>query len=141
MLQVAKSSDADADVIRARSEALPFGDGLFDRIFCVNALHHFTDPMAFLREARRVLGRGGGLMTIGLDPHRGVDSWWIYDHFPEALVEDQRRYVPTRRIRELMESAGFSACESLPGDALWRRYLPGEPHPSAPALCVALAHR
>jgi methyltransferase (TIGR00027 family) len=34
---------------------------------------------------------------------------------------------------------GFGACESFAGDALWRRYLPGEPHPNAWVTKVGLA--
>jgi methyltransferase (TIGR00027 family) len=35
--------------------------------------------------------------------------------------------------------AGFRSCEELAGDDLWRRYLPGEPHPSAWVIRVATA--
>jgi hypothetical protein len=38
--------------------------------------------VSFLDEARRVLRSGGRLMTIGLDPHLGIDRWYIYDYFP-----------------------------------------------------------
>jgi SAM-dependent methyltransferase len=112
MLKVARTHLADSRLIRARAEALPFPAASFERIFCVNALHHFSDPAAFFREARRVLVSGGGLLTVGLDPHTGRDRWWIYDYFPTALVEDRRRYLPAARIRELMQAAGFSACET-----------------------------
>jgi SAM-dependent methyltransferase len=112
MLKVARARLADARLIRAPAEALPCPAASFDRIFCVNALHHFRDPAAFFREARRVLVTGGGLLTMGLDPHTGRDRWWIYDYFPSALIEDRRRYLPTDRIRKLMEAAGFSGCET-----------------------------
>ena len=54
MLKVARTRLADARLIRARAEALPWPAGSFARIFCVNALHHVADPAAFFREARRV---------------------------------------------------------------------------------------
>jgi hypothetical protein len=78
----------------------------------VNALHHFSDQAAFLIEARRVLRSGGGVLTVGLDPHNGQDRWWVYDYFPAALAADRKRYLPTDRIRELMDGAGFSRCET-----------------------------
>lgn len=112
MLTIAKARAPDARLIRTRAEALPCRAASFNRIFCVNALHHFTDPIAFFHDARRALVDGGGLLTIGLDPHAGRDRWWIYDYFPTALIEDRRRYLPTERIRELMEAAGFSRCET-----------------------------
>lgn len=99
-------------LIRARADSLPFGTASCDRLFCVNALHHFPDKAAFITEARRVLRSGGGVLTAGLDPHTGQDQWWVYDYFPAALAADRKRYLPTERIRELMGAAGFSRCET-----------------------------
>ena len=112
MLNVARTRLADARLVRGRAESLPFCAASVERLFCVNALHHFDDPATFFREARRVLVKGGGLLTIGLDPHTGRDRWWIYDYFPAARIEDQRRYLAAARIRDLMQNAGFSACET-----------------------------
>lgn len=111
MLQIARES-VPGRLIRARAEALPCGNASVDRLFCVNALHHFLDPAAFSREARRVLRKDGGVLTIGLDPHTRQDSWWVYDYFPSALTEDRRRYLPTHQIRELLKAAGFVECET-----------------------------
>ena len=109
MLNVARTT-VPGRLIRAAAEVLPFLPNSFERVFCVNALHHFTDAAAFFHEARRVLCRDGALLTIGLDPHTGLDRWWIYDYFPGALAADLRRYLPVHRIRELMDAAGFAAC-------------------------------
>jgi SAM-dependent methyltransferase len=111
MLEVTRES-LRGQVIRGRAEALPCASASCDRLLCVNALHHFSDPAGFLVEARRVLRPGGGVLSVGLDPHNGHDQWWVYDYFPAALTEDQRRYLPTDRIRELMRAAGFSQCET-----------------------------
>jgi methyltransferase (TIGR00027 family) len=35
--------------------------------------------------------------------------------------------------------AGFGSCEEIAGDELWRRYLPGEPHPNAWVTRIATA--
>jgi len=112
MLNVARSAGGARHLIRGQAEALPCLSGSVSRVFCVNALHHFEDPAAFFREARRVLNAGGGLMTVGLDPHTGHDEWWIYEYFPETLIADRQRYLPALRIRELMTSSGFDACET-----------------------------
>lgn len=112
MLRVARDTAPAVPVARARAEALPFRSDSFDRLFCINALHHFTNPGAFLADAHRVLRHGGGLLTVGLDPHTGDDYWWIYEYFPEALIADRERYLPARTIRDLMASAGFERCET-----------------------------
>jgi ubiquinone/menaquinone biosynthesis C-methylase UbiE len=112
MLSVARAALGGACLVRGRAEALPFAEAICGRVFCVNALHHFDEPGVFLREARRVLSAGGGLLTIGIDPHNGMDAWWVYEYFPTALAADRRRYLPAARIRELMTNAGFSNCQT-----------------------------
>ncbi len=80
----------DAALAHGRAEHLPWRDAAFHRVVCINALHHFGDPLAFLQEARRVLHPGGAVMTIGLDPHTGLDQWCIYDYFEGTLAIDKR---------------------------------------------------
>jgi SAM-dependent methyltransferase len=108
MLLRARATAPSAMLAHAAAEHLPFASGTFDRIFCVNALHHFGDHMAFLREAHRVLRRNGALLTIGLDPHTAIDQWWVYDYFPAAREADLRRYPSTDRLRSALLDAGFA---------------------------------
>jgi ubiquinone/menaquinone biosynthesis C-methylase UbiE len=107
MLDRARTAAQDALLVRGRAEQLPFAPGTFDRAFCVNALHHFTDREEFARECRRILQPGGSFLTIGLDPHMSVNTWWVYDYFPGALAADLRRYPSAERIRDLLVSSGF----------------------------------
>jgi ubiquinone/menaquinone biosynthesis C-methylase UbiE len=101
---------AQPPVLQAVAEQLPCTGRSIDRVFCINAFHHFSEKVAFLGEARRVLRPGGRLMTIGLDPHRGIDRWYIYDYFESALELDRRRYVRTNQIQEWMRAVGFTDC-------------------------------
>ncbi|HUE87877.1 MAG TPA: class I SAM-dependent methyltransferase [Vicinamibacterales bacterium] len=112
MLRIAQRSVNDAQLARARAEELPFVSVCFDRLICINALHHFSDHSAFFREARRILRPGGALLTVGLDPQRGADRWWVYDYFSETLVEDRKRYPASEEIRAGMAIAGFVRCET-----------------------------
>ncbi len=68
------------------------------------------DKIAFLMEAMRVLRPGGLMMTVGLDPHAGVDQWYIYEYFDNVLEIDRRRYPAAGHIREWMREAGFADC-------------------------------
>lgn len=108
MLRVAHAAVPDAPLVRARADALPLADATFDAVVCVNAVHHFDHPRAFVASARRVLKPGGGLFIVGLDPHAGLDTWWLYDTFPEALDADRRRYPSTTDLRDWMAEAGFA---------------------------------
>jgi ubiquinone/menaquinone biosynthesis C-methylase UbiE len=94
-------------VAQGVAEQLPFSTQSVDRLFCVNALHHFRNKAHFLIEAKRVLRPGGRIMTIGLDPHAGLDRWYLYEYFEPALARDKRRYLATSDIRRLMQAAGF----------------------------------
>jgi ubiquinone/menaquinone biosynthesis C-methylase UbiE len=121
MLERAHAAAPRALLTRGTAEQLPWADACLDRVFCVNALHHFRNPQAFISEARRVLRSGGGLLTAGLDPHNGCDRWWIYDFFPAALDADRRRYPPTSLIRDWLRAAGFhepvtEVAQHLPGE-------------------------
>jgi ubiquinone/menaquinone biosynthesis C-methylase UbiE len=49
---------------QGRVESLPFEDAGFDWVCTRYSAHHWTDMRSALREARRVLKRGGGLIVI-----------------------------------------------------------------------------
>jgi ubiquinone/menaquinone biosynthesis C-methylase UbiE len=116
MLERAQRTAPQARLVRARAEALPWRDQTFDRIFCVNALHHFSDRDRFFAEARRVLRPGGGVLTIGKDPHREGDGWWVYDYFAETRAIDRTRYAAVKTLRGELTRAGFAWAESLEAD-------------------------
>jgi SAM-dependent methyltransferase len=118
MIQRARVAAPGAHVIRARAESLPWRDASLDRIFCVNALHHFSDRFGFFSEARRVLKPGGALMSIGKDPHAGRDEWWVYDYFPGTQAFDESRFAPVRILRGELTLAGFAWAESFEADRI-----------------------
>lgn len=108
MLESAKANEHARVLIRGCAEEMPLRSAGLDRVFCVNALHHFASAAAFAREARRVLRPGGAVLIVGLDPHAALDRWWIYDYFPSALSADRARYPSAPAIRALLEHAGFA---------------------------------
>lgn len=118
MLSRARAANTGARLVQARAEALPWGAAAFDRVFCVNALHHFSDRVRFFHEARRILKPGGALMSIGKDPHTDRDAWWVYDYFPETLTIDRDRFARVRVLRGELAQAGFAWAESFEADRI-----------------------
>ena len=57
----------EATLVEADALALPFDDGSFDHVWTMWFLEHLADPVAALREARRVLVRGGAVTAIEVD--------------------------------------------------------------------------
>ena len=126
LIQAARGKQLE--LVHAQAEYLPFEMGSFDRIFCVNSFHHFPSKRLFVSEVRRVLRPRGGFTTVGLDPHTGLDKWWIYDYFENALDLDKQRYVSAKTICEMLTAVGFVDCrteivQSFPVAASARRSL------------------
>ena len=111
---------------RARAEELPWRDASFDRVFCVNALHHFADRARFFAEARRVLRPGGGLLTIGKDPHTDRDDWWVYDYFEETRAID-RDALRARADAARRDGAGRLRVDRVDGGRAHRGRAAGRP--------------
>jgi SAM-dependent methyltransferase len=114
MLAQAKVRDVALDLVRGRAGRLPFRGDHFDLVSCVNAIHHFAAPSAFVTEAHRVLRgpqqagqHGGALAVIGMDMRNLRDRWYIYDYFPGTWETDLARFPAWDRVAVWMAGAGF----------------------------------
>ena len=109
-----------ADVV-ADLHDLPLADGEFDFVVCTEVLEHLAEPAQALRELRRVLRRGGGLLItvpFVIELHEEP-----YDFF---------RYTP-HALRHLLTETGFEeiAVEPLTG---WASTLSHVLRHAAPAM-------
>ncbi|MBM3784753.1 MAG: methyltransferase domain-containing protein [Acidobacteria bacterium] len=90
-----KESGTSAALVCANAEHLPFPDGTFHRVTCFDSIEHFRDPLAALRETRRVGARleltSNNRWAPLPEPH--VHLWGVA-WLPRSW---QRQYVALRR--------------------------------------------
>lgn len=120
MLQQAAVKVPAASLMHGHAESLPFESDSFERVFIINALHHFSDARRALVEARRVLCADGALLIIGLDPASNQDSWCIYNFFPGTLQRDRQRFPATRAVRDWLLDSGFARCHTYIAEKIER---------------------
>ncbi len=72
------------DVV-ADAHQMPFGDQTFHGIVMLDVLHHLQKPIAFLREAERVLVPGGRIAMI--EPGMSIASSVFYGKFHQEPVD------------------------------------------------------
>jgi SAM-dependent methyltransferase len=101
---------SSAQRVGATANALPFTATVFDMIYCVNAIHHFDDPAAFISHSRELLRTGGLLSIIGIDP-RIIRTRYFYDYFEGSRDIDTGRYPSFGQITQWMIAAGFRPVE------------------------------
>ncbi len=64
LLAARAGNDADAQFVQADIHRLPFRDGAFDHLFICWVLEHLPDPLAILKQLRRLLAPGGTITLI-----------------------------------------------------------------------------
>ncbi len=105
MLAQAQKRDACLQLVRGVATQLPFGRDRLDFVFCVDAIHHFGEPRAFMSEAFRILRPGGVLAIVGSDPRH--DRWYVYDYFEGVYAIDLARFRSRETLTEGMQAEGF----------------------------------
>ena len=111
-----------ARLVCANVDALPFSDGIFDRVISEWVLERSPRKERALREWNRMLSEHGRLWistsnrwSVSRDPQLGIPalSWlpmqlvdlWAKWH---GLTPPERALVGTKRLRRLLEETGFS---------------------------------
>ena len=90
---------------RANAEELPFENGVFDRVICSNAFHHYSDPDKVVREACRVLKRRGRIYILDVTADGSLTR--ILDRLAKKLEQGHVRIYSTNEYRSLFEKAGL----------------------------------
>jgi SAM-dependent methyltransferase len=108
MVRLAREANREAvaagrlDVRLASADALPFADSTFTCAAMTGVLGFLPDPVAALREIRRVLGPGGRLVSLGADSElRGTPA------APEPMAS-RLRFYDSDELEALARDAGFT---------------------------------
>lgn len=139
---VAEAGDlAAVEFVKADAYHLPFDDGAFDVVWCAQSFISLTDPVAALREMRRVTRPGGRVAVLEDDElHRVVVNWPVgleVDVHRATAEASRARYgskvalSPGRRMRQFFLDAGltprgrktFAADRQAPFGPAARRFL------------------
>lgn len=104
-------------LMQADAKGLPFADRHFDGVFSNTILHHVADPVAYLREARRVLRDGGALVIRDLARPADLDAVESLvatyastaSDYAQGLFRDSLRAAYTLdEVREFLDQSGNS---------------------------------
>jgi len=87
-----------AQCVAATAESLPFEDQSFDAAMAFSTVHHWQDPIAGLREMRRVARRVVVFTFDGSDPGQ---FWLTRDYLPEFADLDIGRPSLTEQARAI----------------------------------------
>lgn len=87
-----------AQCVGAAAGHLPFADRSFDAAMAVLSDHHWPDPIAGLREMRRVASR---VVIFQFDTAWAPWFWLIRDYLPEYLQRVRRRPTLAERARAI----------------------------------------
>jgi len=101
----------DARFVVARGQTLPFGDGVFDGILCLNALHHLPSYADALHEIHRVLKPGGRAVFSEPGTAHAVEPLSAFRMREHAVLEKR---VSLPLVRRLAFDAGFTRMRVVP---------------------------
>lgn len=107
---------------QADGEQLPFGDAVFDVVFCIETIEHVGNDRVALYEMRRVLRDGGTLLLTApnkwfpFETHgvRGIPYSYLIPFVSWLPMPLHRRYAnariyTARSIRKVLEETGWRA--------------------------------
>lgn len=96
----------EAEIARVEPDApLPFVDGEFELVVCVETIEHVRDVQLFLSEIRRVLRPGGGLALTT----PAISRLSLLRNFDETFdpLSPHLRFFTKRSLATVLDALGF----------------------------------
>jgi SAM-dependent methyltransferase len=115
-VEAARERHPGVSVQRAVAEELPFEAGGFDAALAQLVVHFMADPVAGLREMRRVTSKDGVVAACVWDHGGGqgpLNVFWQAAHELDPNVEDETQLAGAREghLAQLFEAAGLDDVE------------------------------
>ena len=102
-----KARTGQASVMRLEGKDFIFKNGVFDMVFCVLSLYHFSDPLAALKEIKRVLKKGGRLILCEYEAPADPGLRAVLTESFQLAHPDYRFYTGAE-LYALISEAGLS---------------------------------
>lgn len=111
MLTQARAINLRVDIRQADVEAIPFADGSFDFVLCLEVLRYLPNPLACLREMGRVL-KPGGVCLATAAPLLNLNGYWLVNRLASLLplgnlVRLKQFFTTSHGLRRDFKAAGF----------------------------------
>jgi len=100
-----RSAGAPVTFVPGVAEALPYGEGRFERVVSLMSFHHFPRGDDALREAARVLVPGGRFVVYDFDRSTLSGRWVAF--FEERLARHSVLFVTAVDLERRVLAAGF----------------------------------
>ena len=113
-----------APCIRATAQRLPLCDQSFDAATAILTIHHWSDPVAGLRELVRVARR---VIVFAYEPAVHSAFWLWQEYFPAAAVTAAASELPINQVADIIGADRVETvlvphdCSDGFGPAYWRR--------------------
>lgn len=105
--KLARASDNGLSITFSVGDAenLPFDNDYFDMVTCAHSFHHYPNQFQAIREMRRVIRPGGGLLIV--DGHRDDPLGYLIFDVVVDTIEKHVRHCSRREFVQMFKDAGF----------------------------------